>query len=260
MFLKRLFTTDNQEQEALNKKNNFNLYFSDYVTVHFSRQQYKRICIFKKMPLFARVSNKIKHIDCTACITHCSWFKSSNWPTDLLGLRPLPPVAVSLEVEPQLEDPISKLTAKTVSVGVFPLPVYNFKSNVLIRRTCMEPQNPKVLVVRTGLEEVLRGRALVNQVWVEDVKLVTLDNLGRWVVEVVMRLVVFVPLKASVDPVEKAWFPGTIFVSPQVHFTRDWELHAKLGLIVAHTLSGTTYKSIFSTLIGVPCYLQLSAC
>lgn len=115
----------------------------------------------------------------------------------------------------------------------------------------MEPQNPKVLVVGTGLEEVLGGGALVDQVWIEDVELVTLDDLGWWVVKVIMRLVVFVPLKACVDPVEEAGFPWTVFVSPQVHFTRDRELHAELGLVVAHAFSRTTYKGVLSTFVGI---------
>lgn len=117
----------------------------------------------------------------------------------------------------------------------------------------MEPQNPKVFIFRTGFKEVLRGGTLVNQVRVENVELVTLDDLWWRVVEVVMRLVVFVPFEACVDSVEEAWFPGAVFVSPQVHFTRDWELHAELSLIIAHALSGATYEGVLGTLIGVTC-------
>lgn len=56
-----------------------------------------------------------------------------------LVIWPLSPVAVPLEVEPQLEDPVSKLTAEAVSVWVLPLPVHDLKGNVLIRRACVEP-------------------------------------------------------------------------------------------------------------------------
>lgn len=154
-------------------------------------------------------------------------------------------------MEPQLEDPVGKLTTEAVSVRVLPLPVDNLKGNVLIRRAGVEPQNAKVFVFRTGLKEVLWGGALVNQVRVENVKLVALDNLGRWIVEVIMRLVVFVPLKAGVHPVEEARFPGTVLVGPQIHFARDWELHAELSLVVAHPLLGTAHKGILGTLTGV---------
>lgn len=172
-----------------------------------------------------------------------------------VSLKPVPgllsPVAIPLEVEPQLEDAIGELTTEAMSVRVLPLPVNNLKGNVLIWRPGVEPQNPKVFILRAGLEEVLWGRALVNQVRVENVELVALDDLGRWVVEVVMRLVVFVPLEACVHPVEEARLPGTVLVGPQVHFTRDWELHAELSLVVAHPLPGATHEGILGTLAGV---------
>lgn len=115
----------------------------------------------------------------------------------------------------------------------------------------MEPQNPKVLVFRTGFQEVLRCGTLVDQIGVENVELVTLDDLGRGVVEVVMRLVVLVPFEACVDPVEEARFPWTVFVCPQVHFPRDGNLYAELGLVVAHALSGAADEGILRALSGV---------
>lgn len=166
----------------------------------------------------------------------------------LVILKPLPrlssPVAIPLEVEPQLEDPVGKLTTEAVSVRVLPFPVDNLEGNVFVRRARVEPQDPKVFILWTGLKEVLWCGALVNQVRVENVELVALDDLGRRVVEVVMCLVVFVPLEARVHPVEEARLPGTILVGPQVHFTRDWELHAELSLIVAHPFLGTAHECI----------------
>lgn len=156
-------------------------------------------------------------------------------------------------MEPQLEDPVGKLAAEAVSVRVLPLPVHDLKGDVLVRRARVEPQNPKVLVFRTGFQEVLRRGALVDQIWVEDVELVTLNDLGRGVVEVVMRLVVFVPLEARVDPVEEARFSGTVLVRPQVHFPCDGNLHAELGLVVAHALFGAANKGILGAIAGVAC-------
>lgn len=154
-------------------------------------------------------------------------------------------------MEPQLENPVGELATEAMSVRVLPLPVYNLKGNVLVWRASMEPQNPKVFIFRTGFEEVLWSGTLVNQVRVENVELVSLDDLGWRVVEVVMGLVVLVPFEACVDSVEEAWFPGAVFVSPQVHFTRDWELHAELSLIIAHALSGATYEGVLGTLTGI---------
>jgi len=156
-------------------------------------------------------------------------------------------------VEPQLEDPIGELAAEAVPMGVLPLPVHDLEGDVLVRRAGVEPQDPKVLVVEAGLEEVLRGRALVDQVGVEDVELVTLDNFGWGVVEVVMGLIVFVPLEARVDPVEEARFPGAVFVRPEVHLPGDGELHAELGLIGAHALLRPAHEGLLGTLAVDAC-------
>lgn len=115
----------------------------------------------------------------------------------------------------------------------------------------MKRQDSKVFVVMAGVQEVLRRGSLVDQIWVEDVELVSLDDLGRRVVEVVVRLVVLVPLKTSVHTIEEAWFPGAIFVCPQVHLPRNWNLHTELGLVVAHALLGSTDEGVFSTLISI---------
>jgi hypothetical protein len=65
--------------------------------------------------------------------------------------------------------------------------------------------------------QILGRDRLVDEVRVEDVELVTLDDLGRWVVVVVMRLVVFVPLVARVHPVEVLGLARSVFLVPPVH-------------------------------------------
>ena len=47
---------------------------------------------------------------------------------------------------------------------------------------------------------------LVNEVWIENVKLVSLDDLGWRVVNVVVSLVVLVPLEPGVHAIEVARF------------------------------------------------------
>lgn len=78
-----------------------------------------------------------------------------------------------------------------------------------------------------------------------------MDYLRGRVVEVVMCLVVLVPLEACVDPVEEAWFPGAVFVCPQVHFPSDRKLNAELGLIVAHAFLGPSHKGVLCTFAGI---------
>nr|Q8N1I8.1 RecName: Full=Putative uncharacterized protein encoded by CACTIN-AS1; AltName: Full=Cactin antisense RNA 1 [Homo sapiens] len=128
---------------------------------------------------------------------------------------PSPPIAVALEVKPQLEDAIGKLAAEAVAVRVFPLAVDDLESDVLVGRPRVEAQDGEILVVGAGLQEVLGRGALVDEVGVEDVELVSLHDLGRWVVKVVVRLVVLVPLEARVHAVEEARLAWPVLVGPQ---------------------------------------------
>lgn len=65
----------------------------------------------------------------------------------------------------------------------------------------------------------LKGRrlAFVDEIRVEDVELVALDDLGRRVVMVIVRLVVLVPLVACVDPVEVLGLARPVLVMPPIH-------------------------------------------
>uniref|UniRef100_A0A672UIP1 Uncharacterized protein n=1 Tax=Strigops habroptila TaxID=2489341 RepID=A0A672UIP1_STRHB len=163
-------------------------------------------------------------------------------------------VAVPLEVEPELEDPVGKLAAEAMPVGILPLAVDNLEGDVLVGRPGVEAQDGKVLVVLTGLQEVLGRRALVDQVGVEDVELVALHDLGRRVVKVVVGLVVLVPLEARVHPVEEAGLTGPVLVSPEVSFACKGHLHAELCLVCTHSLLSLTEEDV----IRAPtCDLQL---
>jgi len=155
-------------------------------------------------------------------------------------------------VEPQLEDPVGELAAEAVAMGVLPLAVDDLEGDVLVRRARVETQDPKVLVVGTGLQEILRRGPLVDQVRVEDVELVALHDLGRRVVEVVMGLVVLVPLEARVHAVEEARLAGAVLVGPQVHLARERQLHAELCLVVAHALLGAPDERVLGALAHVP--------
>lgn len=69
----------------------------------------------------------------------------------------------------------------------------------------MEAQDGEVGAVAAWLQEALGQGALEDEVWVETVGLVALHDFGRRVVEVLVRVVVFVPLEAGVHKVEEAW-------------------------------------------------------
>uniref|UniRef100_A0ABI8ASY4 Uncharacterized protein n=1 Tax=Felis catus TaxID=9685 RepID=A0ABI8ASY4_FELCA len=169
------------------------------------------------------------------------------------GPRPSPPVAVALEVEPELEDAVGELAAEAVAVGVLPLAVDDLEGDVLVGRPRVEAQRGEVLVVGAGLQEVLGRGALVDEVGVEDVELVALHDLGRRVVEVVVRLVVLVPLEARVHAVEEAGLARPVLVGPQVGLAGQRHLHAELRLVLAHALLGPPEEDVLRALARVPC-------
>ncbi len=61
------------------------------------------------------------------------------------------------------------------------------------------------------------GLALVDEVWVEDVELVALHDLGWWVVVIIVSLVVLVPLVAGMHAVEVLGLARSVLVMPPIH-------------------------------------------
>ena len=109
-------------------------------------------------------------------------------------------------MEPQLKDVVVELTPKPPLVAVLPLSVDDLEGDVLVRRPRGHPQDTILSVINRQQLELWCG-SLVDQIWVENVELVSLNYLWRRVVEVVVSLVVFVPFEASVNSVEISRFP-----------------------------------------------------
>ena len=109
-------------------------------------------------------------------------------------------------MEPELEDVVVELTPEPPLVAVLPLSVDDLEGDVLVRRPRGHPENTILSVINRQQLELRRG-SLVYQIWVENVELVSLHNLGWRVVEVVVSLVVFVPLETGVNSVEISRFP-----------------------------------------------------
>lgn len=72
----------------------------------------------------------------------------------------------------------------------------------------------------------------INKVGIEDVELVTLNDLGWKVLMVIMSLVVLVPLVAHLNSVEVAWFSRTIRVGPFWLSGRDILLSVECFFVV----------------------------
>ena len=106
----------------------------------------------------------------------------------------------------QLQNPSVKRTSEAMSFRHLPFSVNNCKCNVFVWLSCVESYR-QCVVGAVRLKEELGGLSLVNQIRVEDVEFVTLDHLRWWVFRIVVRLVVFVPLKALFHTVEESGLP-----------------------------------------------------
>lgn len=81
----------------------------------------------------------------------------------------------------------------------------------------MEPDNASLAVVPVLLNGKSWSLYLVNKVWVEDIEFVSLHDLRRWVVMIVVSLVVFVPLVSGVNSVEILGLSWSVLVMPPIY-------------------------------------------
>lgn len=89
--------------------------------------------------------------------------------------------------------------------------------NILIRWPRMEPYDTCFAAVSILFNGVSWSFGLVNKVWIEDVKFISLHNLWRWIVMIIVSLVVLVPLISRVNPIEIFRFSWTIFIMPPIN-------------------------------------------
>jgi len=91
-----------------------------------------------------------------------------------------------------------------VPLGHFPLLVDDSERDVFVGNSSAEANRQRVCCAIL-LEIKLWGARLIRQIWVEDVELVALDNFGRRILRIVVRLVVLVPFVTLLHAVEEAW-------------------------------------------------------
>ena len=105
-----------------------------------------------------------------------------------------------LEVQSENTAPI--LTHKSMPLQSINFLVDNPESNVLVRRSSRDNQDAVfwIGVVRENI--VSWNCALVNQIWIVDIKFVAGNNFWWRSVVVVVSLIVSVPLESGVDSVE----------------------------------------------------------
>lgn len=81
----------------------------------------------------------------------------------------------------------------------------------------MEPDDASLTIVPVLLDGKSWSLYLVNKVWVKDIEFVSLHNLGRRVVMIIVSLVVFVPLISGVNTIEILGLSWSVLVMPPVY-------------------------------------------
>lgn len=130
---------------------------------------------------------------------------------------------------------LGKVAAKgTLPLGTkVPLPVNDAEANIFVRRPARESDETGiehtgrrrggrrgVAVAGTrstlllALDPVRRRLGPVDEVGIEEIELVPLRHLWRWVIVVEVGLVVLVPLVPHHDAVEVPRFPGPVLIRP----------------------------------------------
>lgn len=81
----------------------------------------------------------------------------------------------------------------------------------------MESNNACLSAVAVPLNCVIWSLCLVDKIRIKNVELVSLHNLRRWIVMVIVGLVILVPLVTCVNAVEILGLSWSVLVMPPVH-------------------------------------------
>ena len=81
----------------------------------------------------------------------------------------------------------------------------------------MEPDNASLTIVPVLLNGKSWSLYLVNKVWVKNIEFVSLHDLRRWVVMIIVSLVVFVPLISGVNTIEILGLSWSVLVMPPIY-------------------------------------------
>ena len=135
----------------------------------------------------------------------------------------LSPIELPSKIKMQLQHASLKYTSKPCHLLHLPLLIQNLKSNIFIWRSCMKAKYGEFFLLRS-FQEILRSLRLVNQIRVEYSKFITLYFLRRWIVEVVMRLIISVPIPTGPHPVEVPGLAGSVLVLPPVRYAWEGDL------------------------------------
>ena len=126
-------------------------------------------------------------------------------------------ISIFQEVEVKMQYSSVKHALESILVRVLPFSIHNLKRNILllrinppekhvlksylIRRSSVEPDHAKLRILRR-LQEIFRSFRLFDQIRIEDVEFVSLHHFWRWIIRIVMKLVILVPLITKLHTIE----------------------------------------------------------
>lgn len=126
-----------------------------------------------------------------------------------------------LEMHVQLQYSAIKTAFESFLVGVFPFSIDNPERNVFVRWTADEPDQHSFGGTRFFLYAISRCPVLVNEVRIKYIEFVSLNNLGRRIVGIIMCLVVFVPFITRMNAVEVTGFSRAVLVLPKICLNQE---------------------------------------
>jgi len=111
---------------------------------------------------------------------------------------------------------VLELAPEASAVRILPRAVNHLERKIIVRCPGHKPKDGKAGLVWDCRQLELGSFGSVDQIREKDVKLVSLDDLGRRVIAVVVCLVVLVPFETCVHTVEEPRLARLVLVSPQM--------------------------------------------
>lgn len=110
-----------------------------------------------------------------------------------------------LEAKMQLQHTSIEYTSESMSLRHLPFSIKNFESQIFIWWSSMKSNYNSVTWI-TILQIKLGSLSLVQNVRIKDIELIALNNLWRWIINIIVSLIVFIPFITSNYSIEKSGF------------------------------------------------------
>lgn len=99
-------------------------------------------------------------------------------------------------------------------VRMLPLLMNDGECNIFIWWPGLEDDGSDIGIGFVFDDDISRGFGFVDQIWIEDIELVSLDGLGRRIISIVVCLIILVPLVARVHSIDILRLARPVLVVP----------------------------------------------